>query len=153
MEPITITATAIITLIFSEALKESGKALGKAASEQVNQLWNLLKKKFQQAGVEGLLTLAENEPTDQNKQMVQTILQNQMQSDEEFASELETLVEQLRSDSIIEQVFFRGVRVHGSAEVGDVEQETNRTGSVRQEAMVDVEVGNDLKIGNIKQKN
>ncbi|MHC5732546.1 MAG: hypothetical protein ACYTXY_52530, partial [Nostoc sp.] len=62
MEPITLTATAIATLIFSEALKEGGKALGKGISEKVAQLLSAIREKFQTAGTEGLLTRAQENP-------------------------------------------------------------------------------------------
>ena len=45
-----------------------------------------------------------------------------------------------------------GVKVKGGAAIGDVEQTATRGGSVKQEAVTEVEVGKDLKIGNVKQQ-
>ncbi|HYW18425.1 MAG TPA: hypothetical protein VE956_03765 [Nodularia sp. (in: cyanobacteria)] len=49
MEP--ITAAAIATLVFSEALKEGGKTLGKGVTEQVGQLVSAIRQKFQIDGI------------------------------------------------------------------------------------------------------
>ncbi|MFN6515667.1 MAG: hypothetical protein RMY29_014395 [Nostoc sp. CreGUA01] len=53
MEPVSLTAAAIATLIFSEALKEGGKTLGQGISQQVAQLLNAIRQKFQASGTEG----------------------------------------------------------------------------------------------------
>ena len=64
-----------------------------------------------------------------------------MTSDSEFAQKLKTLMDELKSDERVNQIFFKGVNVKGSAEIGDVEQTTTRGGSVTQEAVTGVEVG------------
>ncbi|MDX2256453.1 MAG: hypothetical protein NW214_13145 [Pseudanabaenaceae cyanobacterium bins.39] len=61
----TLTATAIVTLLFSEAIKESGKAVGKGVVEGVTHVFTLIREKLQAAGTEGLLTRAEKQPTDE----------------------------------------------------------------------------------------
>jgi len=46
MEPVSLTAAAIATLIFSEALKEGGKTLGQGISQQLAQLLNAIRQKL-----------------------------------------------------------------------------------------------------------
>ena len=153
MEPITLTATAIATLIFSKALEKSGEQLGEAVSNKIGQLLNLIREKFQQEGVEGKLTKAEQDSNEKNRSRFEHELVEQMEDDEAFAQKLKALMDELKSDEQVNQIFFKGVNVKGGAEIGDVEQTARQSGSVTQEAVTDVEVGKDLKIGNVKQQN
>ena len=60
MELVTL-ATIITKLIFSEALKEGGKTLGKGVSEQVARLVTAIREKFKAVGTEGILTRVQME--------------------------------------------------------------------------------------------
>ncbi|MGK7948088.1 MAG: hypothetical protein AB4368_04610 [Xenococcaceae cyanobacterium] len=152
MEPLSLTASAIATLIFSKALEKGGEQLGEAVSEKIGQLLNLIREKFQKEGVEGKLTKAQEEPNEKNKSRFERELAEQMEDDETFAQKLKTLMDELKSDEQVNQIFFKGVNVKGDAEIDDVEQTTTRSGSVTQEAVTEVEVGGNLKIGNVKQQ-
>lgn len=163
MEPITLTAiaTSITTLICSEAAKEIGKealkdgakAIGKSAYDKFKQLLTTIRTKFQAEGVEGILTKAEANPTEEKSQTkLRNELEDQMSTDLDFATQLETLIATLKTEPEIEQILLQGVKVKGNAKVGDIEQSSDRTsGNVTQKALVDVEVGGDLTIGNAKQ--
>ena len=74
-----------------------------------------------------------------------------MEDDEEFAKKLKGIVEELQSDQHV-QVFFKDVDVRGGAEISGIEQTAKSGGTVRQEAVIDVRVGGDLKIGHMKQQ-
>ena len=51
-----ITAAVLVSLFFSEAIKEGGKALGKGAAETFTLLKkNTVREKFKAEGTEGLL--------------------------------------------------------------------------------------------------
>ena len=150
MEP--ITAAAIATLVFSEALKEGGKALGKGVSEQVGQLLSTIRQKFQAAGVEGLLKRAEENPTEKNQSKFQDELETQMEEDEAFANRLQELMTQLKANQTINQIVLKGVTVQGKAKVGDIDLTATREGAVNQEAVVDSQFGDDLDLGNINMK-
>lgn len=152
MEPITTTATAITAIIFSKALEKGGEKLGEAVSQKIGQLLNSIRDKFHQEGVEGKLTKAEKEPSDKNKLRFEQELAMLMEDDEAFANKLKELMDELKSDEEVNQIFLKGVNVKGSAEIGDVEQTARQGGSVKQEAVTDVQVGENLKIGNVKQQ-
>jgi hypothetical protein len=150
MEPIT-TAAIASTLIF-KALEKSGEKLGEAVASKIGQLINVIQEKFRAKGVEGILSQAEESPTEANKQMFQTILEMQVSQDEVFANLLKVLVDELKSDSEVNQIFLKGIDVSGSAEIGDVSQIANSASSVNQEAATDLKISGDLRIGNVKQQ-
>jgi len=150
MEPIT-TAAIASTLIF-KALEKSGEKLGEAVASKIGQLINVIREKFRAKGVEGILTQAEESPSDANKKMFQTILEMQVSQDEVFANLLKALIDELKSDSEVNQIFLKGINVSGSAEIGDVSQIASSASSANQEAATDLKISGDLKIGNVKQK-
>ncbi len=152
MEPATLTAGAIATLIFSKAVEKGGEKLGEAVAEKISQLVKVIREKFQKEEVEGKLIKAEQEPNEKNKTRFERELVEQMEDDRAFAQKLKALMDELKSDEKVNQIFFKGVKVKGGAEIGDVEQTARQGGSVTQEAVTEVEVGGDLKIGNVKQR-
>jgi len=152
MEPLTLTAAGIATLIFSEAFKEGGKALGKGVSEKAAQLLNAIREKFQAAGTEGLLTRAQENPIEKNTSKFQGELETQMEEDEAFANRLQELMTQLKSNETINQIVLKGVEVKGKAKVGDIDLTATKDGSVNQEALVDSQFGDDLDVGNLNMK-
>ena len=154
IEPVTLTATAtaIATLIGNEALRKGGEKIGESAYNKIAQLLNFIREKFKAEGVEGKLTKAQEEPSEKNKNRLEGELREQMEDDDAFAEKLRELLLELKSDEQVNQVFFKGVDVKGDAEAGDVEQIITRSGSVSQEAVTDVKVGRNLKIGNVKQQ-
>ena len=150
MEP--LTTTAIASALLFKAFEKSGEKLGEAVSAKIGQLLNLIRDKFKAGNVEGILTRAEEEPSEKNKSRLEQELAEQMEGDKKFAEELESLVKELKSDDQVSQIFFKGVNVKGDAEIGDVEQTAQKGGSVTQEAVTQVEVGGNFKIGNVNQK-
>jgi hypothetical protein len=152
MEPVTLTAAVIATLIFSEAFKEGGKALGKGISENLAQLLSAIREKFQTAGTEGIMTRAQENPIEKNTAKFQDELETQMEEDEAFANRLQELMTQLKSNETINQILIKGVEVKGKAKVGDIDLAATRDGSVNQEAVVDAKFGDDLDLGNVNMK-
>jgi hypothetical protein len=156
MEPVITTAAMIASLIFSKALERGGTQLGEkladAASQKVGQLFNIIQAKFQKEGVEGKLTKAQEDPSDKNKERFERELAELMEDDEAFAEQLRNMINELEADQRVRQIFFKDINVKGDAEVGDIEQTATRDVSVNQEAVTSVEVGGNLKIGNVKQK-
>lgn len=152
MEAVTLTAAAVVSLVFSEALKEGGKALGQGVSEQVAQLLTAIRQKFQAVGMEGLLTRAEKDPTEKNQAKFQDELETQMEEDTDFANKLQTLMKSLQANETINQIVLKGVKVKGKAKVGDIDLTATREGAVNQEAVVDAEFGDDLDLGNVNMK-
>ncbi|MEH2334246.1 hypothetical protein [Nostoc sp.] len=152
MELVTLTAAGIATLIFSEALKEGGKTLGKGVSEKVAQLLNAIREKFQAAGTEGLLTRAQENPIEKNTSKFQDELETQMEEDKAFANRLQELMTQLKLNETINQIVIKGVQVKGKAKLGNIDLAATRDGSVNQEAVVDSQFGDDLDLGNVNIK-
>jgi hypothetical protein len=150
MEP--LTTTAIASALLFKAFEKSGEKLGEAISAKIGQLLNLIQDKFKAEGIEGKLTKAEEDPSEKNKSRLEQELAAQMEDDEAFAKKLKALVDELKSDDQVNQIFFKGVNVKGDAEIGDVEQTATKGGSVTQEAVSQVEVGGNLKISSVKQR-
>ena len=152
MEAITLTAGAIATLIFSKAVEKGGEKLGEAVADKIGQLVKVIREKFKAEEVEGKLIKAEQEPSEKNKSRFERELAEQMEDDEEFAARITQLMEELKSEPKVNQILLKNLKVQGSAEIEEIEQEVIGKGSVNQEALVDVEVGGDLKIGKAKQR-
>lgn len=150
MKPLLQTAYNITILIFSQALEKSGEKLGEAVSEKIGQMLKVIREKFHQEGVEGKLIKAEQEPSEKNKTKFKQELVEQMEEDRAFAEKLKALVDELKSDKRVNQIFLKNVNVKGGVETGDVELTAERGDSVNQEAVTEVEVGKDLKTGNVK---
>ena len=152
MEPLSLTAGAIATLIFSKALEKVGEKSGEAVSNKIGQLLNLIRKKFQKEGVEGKLIKAQEEPNEKNKSRFERELTEQMEDDQAFAAQLSKLMQELKSEPKVNQILLKKVKVKGSAEIEEIEQEATGEGAVNQEAVVEVQVGRNLKIGKAKQR-
>ena len=150
MEP--LTATAIVTLLFSEAIKEGGKAIGNAVVGGVASIFTFIRQKLQDAGTEGLLTRAEKQPTDEKSLgKLADELQTQLDEDKEFSEKLQGLIKEVVANEPSLQSVLKGIRVKGSLKAQDISQESSRSGT--QEILTDVEVGGDIDLGNLTQKN
>lgn len=147
-----LTAAVIVTLFFSEAIKEGGKALGKGVADKFTELVNTIREKFKAEGTEGLLKRAESDPTEKNKEKLQDELQTQMDADEAFANKLKELVQQLQAqDERIRQVVLSEIELTGDLKAKDINQKATRSGSVEQEMLKQVKAGN-IDVGNLNQE-
>jgi hypothetical protein len=147
MEPIAAIASTITTLIFGEALKEGGKALGKGVSDKIAQLITAIRQRFKESGTEGLLTRAEKQPTESNIAIVEAELVAQMSDDEIFTRQLEELVKQLEQAGVTRQVMVSGIKANTLEVKGDMIQRSSKDGSVDQVMGADLEIGGDVKFG------
>ena len=147
-----LTAAVIVSLFFSEAIKEGGKALTKGVTDTFAQLVNTIREKFRAEGMEGLLKRAENDPTEKNKEKLQDELQTQMDADEAFTNKLKELVQQLQAqDESIRQVVLSEIELTGDLEAKDIKQKATRDGSVEQEMVKGVKATN-IDLGNLNQE-
>ncbi|MBE9208628.1 hypothetical protein IQ244_19215 [Nostoc sp. LEGE 06077] len=147
-----LTAAVIVTLFFSEAIKESGKALGKGAADTFTKLVDTIREKFQANSIDGILTQAQNQPTDTNKTILQSVLQTQMDADAEFANKLKALVEQLKSqDATIRQVVLSDIALTEGVTVKDLTQKVAGDGSVEQVNVKGVTAKN-IDVSNLNQQ-
>ncbi|WP_373530217.1 hypothetical protein [Nostoc sp.] len=153
MEPITAIATTIVKLIFSEALKEGGKALGKSASDRVAQLITTIRQRFQESGTAGLLTRAEKQPTESNIAIVEAEIITQMSDDEIFARKIEELVKQLEQAGVTRHVMVSNIKATNLEVKGDMIQKASKGGTIEQVMGADLEVSKDVKFdGNLTQE-
>jgi uncharacterized protein YajQ (UPF0234 family) len=150
MEP--ITTTAIASVLIFKALEKGGEKLGEASANKISQLINVIREKFKAKGVEGLLAQVQENPTEANHSMFQMMLEMQASQDKKFAKQLEELVNELKSDKEVNQVFLHHIDVKGNTAIGNVEQIATPARSVTQEAATDLKVGGNLKIGDVKQQ-
>lgn len=150
MEFVTL-ATIITKLIFSEALKEGGKTLGKGVSEQVARLVTVIREKFKAVGTEGILTRTQNQPTESNKSIFQAELETQINEDETFANHLKELMKQLEAAGVIRQIMASGIEVSGNLEAEDMSQKATRGSSVEQQMLKDIKAQN-VRLGNLNQE-
>ncbi|MEH2320875.1 hypothetical protein [Nostoc sp.] len=158
MEPVSLTAAAIAAAVITKAFEKTGEILGAKASEQGGKLLLLLKRKEPKTA--SAIELAQTQPLDYGQASLLEQVKEAAKKDPEIAqavevvaSEAQTQITQPKLNEIINQIFFKGVQVKGNAKAGDTEQMVaTRDRSVNQEAIVDVEVGGDLEVGNTNQK-
>ncbi len=150
MEPITLTATAIATIIFSKALETSGENLGEAVSYKITQLFNFIRDKFQQEGVEGKLLKAQENPSEKNQDRFKRELVDVMEDDPDFANQLQTLIEEIKSDEKAHTIFFNGMNIQGNVRLGNVDLESQ---GGNMSAVTDSKIGGDFTIGDVNMTN
>ncbi|MEA5476320.1 hypothetical protein VB774_01690 [Pseudanabaena galeata UHCC 0370] len=147
-----MTATAIVTLLFSEAIKEGGKALGKSVVGGITHVFTLIREKLQAAGTEGLLTRAEKQPTDEKTLgKLADELQTQIDEDNDFSEKLQQLIKEVVASEPSLQTILTNIKVQGSIKAKDISQELSGSGT--QKILTDLEVGEDIEVGDLNQKN
>ncbi len=147
-----LTAAVIVSLFFSEAIKEGGKALGKGVTDKFTELVNAIREKLRAEGTEVLLTRAQNQPIEANKTKLQDELQTQMDADQGFAHKLKEIVEQLQAqDERIRQVVLSEIELSGDLKAKDISQKATRGRSVEQEMLKGVKAQN-IDVGNLNQE-
>lgn len=148
----TLTAAVIVSLFFSEAIKEGGKALGKGVADKFTELVNAIREKLRAEGTEGLLLRAENQPTEVNKAKLQEELQTQMDADEGFAHKIKEIVEQLQAeDERVRQVVLSEIELSGDLKAKDISQKATPGSAVEQEMLKGVKAQN-IDVGNLNQE-
>lgn len=155
VEPLSLLAGAVTTYIVPKALEKIGEKVGEAAlsksGEAIQATRNVVQEKLRSTHTDGVLTIAEAEPTEPNLKLLETILLGQMRQDPNFATQLQALIQQIQAQSPALQVVLDTVRIKGSAELGNVEQ-ISETGAAEQVVGRNLGVGGDFKIGDIRQK-
>jgi hypothetical protein len=152
MEPITITtvATAIATVIFNKAIEKGGENLGQEVSNKIGQLLHLIRDKFQQEGVEGKLLKAQDDPSEKNQDKFKRELAELMEDDQDFANKLKMLINEIQSDEKANTIFFKGMKIKGSAKLGNIDLKS-KGGNM--EAVTDSEIGEDFTMGDVNMTN
>ncbi|BAU63955.1 Fis family transcriptional regulator [Stanieria sp. NIES-3757] len=147
---ITITTTAIATVIFNKAIEKGGENLGGAVYDKIGQLLNFIRDKFQQEGREGKLLEAQEDPSEKNQDRFKQELAELMEDDEKFAKKLKILIDEIKSDQKANTIFFKDMNIKGSAKLGKIDLKS-RGGNM--EAVTDSKIGEDLTMGDVNMTN
>jgi hypothetical protein len=151
MDSATVAAlTTITSLIFSEAVKESGKKLGVATAEKVVQLTTIVRKKFRDTGTEGLLLRAEREPSEKNIEKFANELEESLE-DVEFADQVRKLFADLEHEGLTQEIL-KTTQISGGLNVGDVVRRIQYGTTGKQSIAEGLGVSGDILFGNITQK-
>jgi hypothetical protein len=148
-----LTGAVIVSLFFSEAIKEGGKFAVKGVADTFAKLVSSIRQKLTTEGMEGLLIRAEKDPTEKNKTKLQDELQEYINADATFANQLKLLVEELKTqDPKIRQVILSGIELTGDLKAENITQETSgSSGSVDQAMLTNIKANN-MTIGGSIQK-
>jgi hypothetical protein len=127
-----LTGAVIVSLSFSEAIKEGGKFAVKGVADTFAKLVSTIRQKLTTEGMEGLLIRAEKDPNEKNKLQLQDELQEYINADEIFANQFKLLVEELKTqDPKIRQVILSGIELNGDLQAQNITQKTSgSSGSV-----------------------
>jgi hypothetical protein len=148
-----LTGAVIVSLFFSEAIKEGGKFAVKGVADTFAKLVSSIRQKLTTEGMEGLLIRAEKDPTEKNKTKLQDELQEYINADATFANQLKLLVEELKTqDPKIRQVILSGIELNGDLQAQNITQKTSgSSGSVDQEMLTNIEANN-INVGDLTQE-
>jgi len=148
-----LTGAVIVSLSFSEAIKEGGKFAVKGVADTFAKLVSTIRQKLTTEGMEGLLIRAEKDPNEKNKLQLQDELQEYINADEIFANQLKLLVEELKTqDPKIRQVILSGIELTGDLQAQNITQKTSGSGgSVDQEMLTNIKANN-IIIGDLTQE-
>ena len=148
-----LTGAVIVSLFFSEAIKEGGKFAVKGVADTFAKLVSTIRQKLTTEGMEGLLIRAEKDPTEKNKTKLQDELQEYINADATFANQLKLLVEELKTqDPKIRQVILSGIELTGDLKAENITQKTSgSSSSVDQEMLTNIKANN-INVGDLTQE-
>ncbi|MEL6940475.1 MAG: Fis family transcriptional regulator [Cyanobacteria bacterium J06598_1] len=154
MESLSLLASLVSKYVVPKALEKIGEKVGEAAlsksSQSIQSVKTTVRERMQAENMDGVLTKAQEKPTEANLQVLETVLLEQVKTDQVFAARRQTLVDTIQLQSPALQSVLENVRVKGSVEVGDITQSSK--GSSHQVIGRNLGAGGDLKIGNITQQ-
>ena len=157
VDPLSMVAGVVTKIILSKALEKVGEKVGETGwdktGEAIQAVCQAVQGKLQSAGTGGLLTRAEANSNEANTQVLQAEIITQMQEDQDFATKLQELVQQMQSQSPTVQVILEELRVRGKVEIGNIKQVSEGQSNAQQTFGKNWLVGGDAKIGDITQEN
>lgn len=122
MEPLSLTAGAIATLVVTKAFEKSGEVLGEKALEQSGKLVKLIKEKFPKAS-EKLALVPEN-PEYLGEAVLE--VETAAQQDDEVKATVEAIADAVKSQPKYNQMIKNIVKNNYGGNVGTTEND-NRT--------------------------
>lgn len=157
IDPVSIVAGVVTTVLLPKALEKVGEKIGETAwdksAEAIQNVRETVQAKLQTTGTAGLLTRAEANPNQANTQILQAEIVTQMQEDQDFATKLQELVKQMQSQSPTVQVILEELRVRGKVEIGNIKQVNEGQSNIQQTFGKNWQVGGDVKVGDVTQEN
>jgi hypothetical protein len=157
IDPISVIAGVVTTVILPKALEKVGEKIGETAwdksAEAIQSVRETVQAKLQTTGTAGLLTRAEVNPTEANTQVLQAEIVTHMQEDQDFATKLQELVQQMQSESPTVQVILEELRVRGKVEIGNIKQVSEGQSNAQQTFGKNWQVSGDVKVGDVTQEN
>jgi hypothetical protein len=154
-EPLSLLAGVVTTCIVPKALEKIGEKGGEIAfnkiGESIQALRKVVQEKLRVTHTDGVLALAEANPTETNLQMLEAVLTSQMQNDQVFTTLLQKLIDQMQAQSPSTQVILDTVRIKGNTKLGNIEQVSDGC-SAEQVVGRNLGVGGDFVMGDITQK-
>jgi len=148
MEPISVSAIAAtaITLLFSEAAKESGKRLGESSVVAISSLSKLISSKLGRSEQ----AILEAEP-----EVVEAEIINAAENDPQFAKQMVIAVEGAEANTEIRQVILEKATIKGKDRkltIDGVIQKTDQFArKITQVIGGDIEIDGDISISNVSQ--
>ncbi|MBD2518835.1 hypothetical protein H6G93_28515 [Nostoc sp. FACHB-973] len=124
MEPVSLTAAAIATLVITKAFEKTGEIIGEKAWNEGEKLFLLLKRK--QPNTASAIELAQTQPLDYGQAHLIEQVEEAANKDPEIAQAVETVANAVKSQPSIIQNFTNTVDKNYGGNVGNVSND-NRT--------------------------
>ncbi|WP_196509832.1 hypothetical protein [Nostoc sp. NZL] len=118
MEPVTLTAAWIATLVITKAFEKTGEILGEKALEQGGNLLSLLKRKAPTTAT--AIELAQAQPLDYGKASLVEQVEEAVKKDPEIAQAVKDVADTVKSQPSIIQNFTNTVDKNYGGNVGNV---------------------------------
>ena len=143
MEPLQLLAGTALSLILSEASKEGGKSLGKAASGLVENLRKTIWKRLIQK---------DKWPDEMEQEELEGEIVEVFKQDESIAAQATSVIETVKSkDEIAKQVIIEHAKAR-NIKLGNVTQTAKSAAAIADQAVIrDAQVEGDIVISDINQ--
>jgi hypothetical protein len=151
VEPISLTAGALATLVLTKAFEKTGEKLGESVLEQSGKLMKLIRDKAPRTASQ--IDLAHQESTVAHQYYLIGEMEELARADFEIAQVIEDLVSEIRrqlSPSIIQQVMASDIKA-GSLKAGNLTQKAKMASSVEQTMASNLEAEN-IEFGVLEQE-
>lgn len=148
VEPMSLTAGAIATLVLTKAFEKAGEGLGGKAVEQSEKLMKLIQKKAPNIASMIDLERQKSTVTPQNDLIVE--IEKLAKSNSEVAQVIAEVTKQL-SPNIIQQVMASDI-IAKNLKAGDLTQKANSAVFVKQKIASNLKVEDTIEFGNLTQE-
>ena len=152
MEPTSLTVATVITALVIEASKETGKLIVQGTHETVVKVIKMVRSRFKENETEGILNKLQDSPSEINKSIFSSLLEEEVRKNPEFSKILIGLLERIDVlDTASSQKAFSGIEVEGNIEVESIHQDSTKGSKSVQEMATNIKAKN-INIGNLSQK-